>query len=253
MSNKKYQHPLFILALATISCFLWGSAFPSIKYSYSLLDIAHSSSIVKMQFAGYRFLLASIYLFIIILILHRPISISKNLIPHLVLLGSFQTSLQYYFFYNGLANVTGIKGSIISSLGTFFAVIFPHFYYKNEKLTIQKLLGLMLGFFGVIYINLSKGSITGGFTLTGEGFLILGAIISAISAIMAKEISQKVDSLIMTCYQMFIGSIIMLTFSFTQTGGTVFTTAGVGLLLIIVTLSFARQRFPRKGRDLILL
>ncbi len=218
-TSSKYQQPLMILLLATVACFLWGSAFPSIKISFLLLGIQNANSIIKMQFAGYRFLLAGIYLLFMIFLLKRPLKIPRKSILSIIFLGFLQTSLQYYLFYTGLSNVSGVKGSIISSLGTFFAVIIPHFYYKNEHWSWRKLIGLCLGFFGVIYVNLSKGSISGTVTFYGEGFLIIGAFISAFSAIFAKEISQKVDSLVMTCYQMIIGSSIMILFSWMKLGG----------------------------------
>ncbi len=241
MSSEKsiYQNPIFILVLATITCFLWGSAFPSIKIGFSMLGIEHANSIIKLQFAGYRFFLAGIYLLVLILVLKKPLSIPKRVLPYLILLGLLQTALQYYLFYNGLANVTGVKGSIISSLGTFFAVILPHFYYQNEKWSSNKMFGLALGFIGIIYVNLSKGSIDSDFSFYGEGFLILGALISAGSSILAKEVSKKVNSLVMTSYQMLIGSSVMILFSWSQTGGNViqFNTKIMPLFLYLALIS----------------
>ncbi|MGI5872890.1 MAG: hypothetical protein ACOX8T_12745 [Bacillota bacterium] len=38
-------------------------------------------------------------------------------------MGLLQTALQYFFFYNGLAYSTGIKGSIIGATGSLFVVV----------------------------------------------------------------------------------------------------------------------------------
>lgn len=55
MSENKFRQPLVIFIMATLACFLWGSAFPAIKVSYHLLGIGNAGAMVKLQFAGYRF------------------------------------------------------------------------------------------------------------------------------------------------------------------------------------------------------
>ncbi len=221
MSDKFYKHPIAIFALATFACALWGSAFPSLKVSYAALDIGGAGWATKLQFAGYRFFLAAVYMLAFILVTKRKLKITKQVILPLVALGIVQTSLQYLFFYNGLANTTGVKGSIMTSLGTFFSIVLPHFYYANDKMNRQKWFGLILGFSGVVYVNLAKGPLTGGFAWNGEGLLIMAALTGAVSSIMAKELSGRMDTVVMTCYQMFTGSFIMIIISWFALGGNV--------------------------------
>ena len=221
MSNKFYKHPVAIFILATLACILWGSAFPSLKVSYNALGIGNSSYAVKLQFAGYRFFLAALYLFVFMLFTKKSLKISKQHILPIIALGIVQTTLQYLFFYNGLANITGVKGAIMTSLGTFFSIVLPHFYYANDKMNLQKWMGLSLGFAGVVYVNMAKGPITGGFAWAGEGLMVLAALTGAVSSIMAKELSGKMDTITMTCYQMFVGASIMIVFSWVNLGGNV--------------------------------
>ncbi len=216
-----FQKKWVILIAATIACILWGSAFPALKVSYQALNINGQPYTWKLQFAGYRFLLASLYIFAFMVMTKRSLRIPLSQIPTLLLLGFVQTSMQYYFFYNGLANITGMKGAIMTSMGTFFSVILPHFFYHNDKMTRNKWLGLLIGFAGVIWINLSKGPLGSGFSLTGEGFLIGAALMGAIASIMAKETSAKVETIAMTGYQMLFGSLMLIGFSFVQLGQNV--------------------------------
>ncbi len=68
MSDKFYKNPITIFILATFACILWGgSAFPSLKVSYAALDIGNSGWAVKLQFAGYRFFLAAVYLLLFLI------------------------------------------------------------------------------------------------------------------------------------------------------------------------------------------
>ena len=51
---------LAIFLLASLSCFLWGSATPSIKKGYELFAIDSSRTLDIILFAGIRFFLAGI-------------------------------------------------------------------------------------------------------------------------------------------------------------------------------------------------
>lgn len=221
MLENKFTRPSVIFALATIACLLWGSAFPAIKVSYEMLGIGQSGSFVKLQFAGYRFFLAGLYLLLYLLFKKKDLGLPRGVFKSLLILGLIQTTFQYLFFYVGLSNTTGIKGAIIISLGAFFSVILPHFYYHDDKLSVRKWMGLIIGFAGVAYINLAKGPITGAFKLTGEGFMMLSAFTGAAASIYAKELSNKMDTLVMTCYQMLLGATIMIVISYVRLGGHV--------------------------------
>jgi len=219
MTERKFNQPVVIFIMASIACLLWGSAFPSVKISYEMLGIGNASSMVKLQFAGYRFFLAGLYLLAFVLYQKRALHIPKGGMKRLIMLGLIQTTFQYLFFYVGLSNTSGIKGSIIISLGAFFSIILPHFYYHDDKLSARKWLGLFIGFAGVVYINLAKGPVTGGFRFVGEGMMILSAFTGSVASIYAKELSNKMDTLVMTCYQMLLGSTVMIVISSVALGG----------------------------------
>ena len=62
----------------------------------------------------------------------------KSSIPFVFGQGVLQTTIQYFFFYLGLANTTGAKGSIITASNAFFAIIIAHFLMKEERFTWKK-------------------------------------------------------------------------------------------------------------------
>ncbi len=214
-----FSRPLVIALLATFSCFLWGSAFPSLKVSYGLLNIANSPWSVKMQFAGYRFFLASLFTFAFMMITRMDWKLKKSEILPLLTLGLFQTTIQYIFFYVGVGNTTGVIGSILTATGTFFSLILPHFYYKDDKLTLNKILGLVIGFTGVIFMNFGKGGFQSQFTFLGEGVLIISSFIGAVANIYAKETSSDINPVKCNAYQLFFGSLIMIFASLPLAGG----------------------------------
>lgn len=213
------KKPLVIALLATFCCFLWGSAFPSLKISYELLNIGDSPWMVKMQFAGYRFFLASLLIFAFMAVSRMDMGIKKGEFLPMLTLGIFQTTIQYIFFYIGIGNTTGVIGAIITATGTFFSLILPHFYYRDDKLNWHKSLGLIIGFSGVFFMNFGKDGFQSQFTLLGEGILILSSFTGAAANIYAKEITSGINPIKCTAYQMLFGSLIMIMASLPLAGG----------------------------------
>ena len=224
-----------VAILAITSCFLWGSAFPSLKISYAHIMPLNVNAYDRMIFASLRFFTASLMLFSVVLIndKRKELFKIKKYFFALLILGSMQTSLQYFFFYNGLANTTGVKSSIISTSGIFITVIASHFVYKNDKLNFKKSVGIILGFLGVLVVNLNRGELNATFLFTGEGFLIISAAISAAASFLAKKLTGNLNALIVTAWQMFMGSLLLFFVSSTGSDFSRLTFSPFTLILLI--------------------
>ncbi|WP_246201594.1 DMT family transporter [Budvicia diplopodorum] len=233
-TNKKV-----VYLTAAFCCLLWGSAYPSIKTGYLLFNITADDIPSQLVFAGYRFTLAGLLLLMIGWLSGKPIGrLSRRQFGQITLLGLVQTSIQYVFFYIGLAYVSGANGSIINATGTFFSVIMAHFIYKNDRITMNKTLGCLLGFAGVMAVNFSDGLMNFSFTLKGEGMVMLSAFVLSVTTIYGKRLSQTVEPGIMTGYQLAIGGIILTSAGFVFGGRlTNFTLLSTLLLVYLVLLS----------------
>ena len=221
-----------IMILALFSCFLWGSAFPSVKMGYKLFSIGGDSTYEKITFAGYRFFLSSMMIFIFCAVTRQTLKIRKEDISKVAILGLIQTTTQYMFFYIGLSNTSGTKGSILAATSTLFSVILAHFFYKEDKLTNIKIIGVILGFIGVVIVNMGGSKIQGGFTFTGEGFIIISSLVNALAAIYTKKIAKNIPTFAIAGYQLFIGSLLLIFIGFLGgVKGLNSTIEGYGLLL----------------------
>ena len=237
LTNRKV---VFLLAL--FCCVLWGSSFPAIKGGYALFDIAATDVPSKLVFAGWRFLLAGAILLAYALACGQRLrGFTCRGLGQIALLGLAQTTLQYVFFYIGLANTTGVKSSIMNATGTFFSVLLAHFIYHNDRLSFNKVAGCLIGFAGVMVVNFGAG--WGGlpsfeFTLLGEGFVVIAALVLAAASIYGKRISQGIDPIVMTGMQLLIGGAALLAAGY-ATGGKLsgFTPASAALLAYMAVLS----------------
>ena len=122
----------------------------------------------------------------------------------------FQTVLQYLFFYIGLAHTSGVKASIVEASNVFLAIVVANVIFHQEKFTVSKILGCVIGFAGVVLINLTGGGLEGRMTLTGEGFILLSALSYAVSSVLIKRFSADENPVVISSYQFMIGGLIMI-------------------------------------------
>jgi drug/metabolite transporter (DMT)-like permease len=237
-------HPFFsdrkvVVLLASLCCLLWGSAYPAIKGGYALFAIGAADVPSKMVFAGYRFVIAGVLLLVMARLTQRPIfNLDGTKLRQITTLGLTQTSLQYIFFYVGLAYTTGVKGSIMNATGTFFSVLLAHFIYHNDRLSLNKVVGCLVGFVGVMVVNFNQDLLDFDFSLAGEGSVVMAAFILSAASIYGKKVSQSMDSVVLTGYQLGIGGVALLLGGYLA-GGTLtgFTLASSALLLYLAALS----------------
>ncbi|WP_281907988.1 DMT family transporter [Massilia varians] len=214
-----FSRPLVVVLLATLCCLLWGSSYPAIKTGYALLGITQQDIPSKLVYAGYRFLLAGIGVALAACLLQKKFPLpSRDGMRQVVVLGIAQTSLQYVFFYIGLAYTTGVRASILNASTTFFSVLLAHFLYKDDRLSARKAIGCSLGLAGVLAVNADASLLGGGISLQGEGFIVLAALVLSAASIYGKRVSQRMDAMTMTAWQLAIGGLVLLVAGYVPGG-----------------------------------
>lgn len=243
MNPVFFARPRHVVALALLCCLLWGSAYPAIKRGYALFGIAPDDLPGQLLFAGWRFVAAGV-----LLLLFAAAS-GRRIVPGgprawggLAALGLTQTTLQYVFFYLGLANTTGVKASILNATGTFFSVLLAHWLHADDRLSPRKAAGCAIGFAGVMVVNLggAGGALDARFGLAGEGSIVLAAFVLAASSIYGRRLSQRIDAVVMTGWQLGLGGAALLALG-AGTGGTLqgFGLVSGALLAYLALLSAA--------------
>ena len=211
MENKSFfTKPVAVACFAMLCCALWGSATPFIKMGYEHILPGDMKTVAgTMLFAGVRFTIAGILTVVIYSIARRKILVPKlKNTGRILTLSAFQTVIQYIFFYIGLANTSGVKGTILSGSSAFFAVLISSLIFRMEKLTLKKIIACILGFAGIIVINLSGLDLNMNFT--GDAFVIFSAIASAASSVLVKSFSKYEDTVVMSGYQFIAGGLVLV-------------------------------------------
>lgn len=232
-NEEKFLQKTGIVALAAVfCCLLWGSAFPSIKVGYQLFEIPSGDTAAQILFAGTRFTLAGIMVILFgSLIQKKFLKPSKAAIPKVIKLSLLQTVLQYVFFYVGLAHTTGVKGSIITATNVFLSILVSALIFRLEKLNMKKIIGCIIGFAGVVIVNLSGGADMS-FHFLGDGFLVISALAYSFSTVLIKIYGKSEDPVMLSGYQFFAGGLLMILVGLCA-GGRIQTVTGTGILLLL--------------------
>lgn len=221
-----------VALLACVCCILWGSAIPAIKTGYRLMEVDAADTASQIVFAGVRFTLAGLLVLVFASIREKKVLIpDRTILKYAVPVCLAQTVGQYFFFYIGVAHTSGVKGGIITGLGNFIAILMACLIVRNERMTGRKMAGCVLGFAGVVVINLMGKSLDMGFTLTGEGFILISQVAYGISTILINIYSKKVSPVVLSGTQFTMGGVV-LTLIGIGMGGHLGNITAVGVVII---------------------
>ncbi len=220
---------------ALICTILWGSAIPVVKTGYELLEI--TDTFAKFTFAGYRFALAGLFVLLLMKVQNKPIKPEKSEWSAILMICAVQTVLQYVFYYLGVGNTSGVRGSVLSATSTFFSVIIAHFVFVTDKLTLKKTIGCIIGFLGVIAVLSGSGFGAEKVKITGEGFMLMSAVGQGIGAVVSRKVAKGKDAMLLTGWQLFIGGVFLSVVGLIGKGQIHITAKGFILLLYLAVLS----------------
>ena len=205
-----FQNPTWVVVFALTAAIAWGWAFPLIKVGFNAFGITTDMTGSKMLFAGLRFAAAGLIVLSVARCSGRSFKASATSDWWFILsFALMNTTLHYFFFYIGMSHSEGSRAAILNSLSTFLVVLLACVCFRSDKLTSRKILGCAIGFVGILTLNLG-GTESGSFTWLGDGMIILNAICSALSGLMTRGLSRRVDVFVGTGYSLTIGGMLLI-------------------------------------------
>lgn len=223
---------VFLTALFCTVC--WGLCYPLIKLNQNYFSVESTDIFSQFFLAGVRMTFSGILIFIICFITKSFCLPEKKQWTGVVFITLFQTIIHYALTYLGQGMTDGSKTPILKEISAFFIIIIMNFVSKDDKLTLNKIIGCLLGFSGVVIINLSGGF---NFNIQPSDIIIIGAALSnAIGQVFLKFSSSSARSpFTIVAFSHFTGGLIMLLIGIIGGGKLIATgTASYFLLIAIV-------------------
>lgn len=187
---------------------LWGSLFPVVKIGYKAFSIDTQSVPSILMFAGTRFTICGLVICAISYLKKDKIETPKRkTIGAFMLIGLFSIILHYGFSYIGLSLTDSSKTAIIKQLGALIYVCFAFLFFKNETFNVWKIVGAIVGFLGIIAINIGEGGI---YFSVGDMLIIASSFCTVASGVISKKILTSNSPFWLTGISQLSGGIILM-------------------------------------------
>ena len=216
--------PSFLFALL---CLIWGSTWLGIK-----IGLEDSPPFLS---AGFRFLIATVFLFIWAKKKGIKFSEYKAQAFKILIPGFFMYYLSYSLVYWGEQYINSGLTAVLFATFPFFVAIFATLLLKEEKLNWFRLFGLIIGFSGILLIFWESLSLKGENLLRGMLGIVLSAVCSAYASVRVKRDLYSVEPVVISVFQMGLGTLLLLGsgFLFERITDFKLTYKSVGALLYL--------------------
>lgn len=193
--------------LALFTMLLWGSLFPIVKLGFLEYDVKSTADI--LLFAGVRFVICGVAICFFSAIKDKSSyrAVKGSIMP-ILLSGLFAIVLHYGFTYLGLTMTDSSKTALIKQIGALFYVCFSFVFIKEDRPTLQKIGGALLGFLGIIALNVTAD----GFTFSiGDILILCASFCTVFSNVISKKLFSKVSPITATGISQTFGGALLLT------------------------------------------
>jgi len=214
-----------------ILCGIWGSTWLFIKLGLDDLP--------PLTFAAIRFLLASLILTAIILARGVRWPCGRRDWILIAVVGVLQFSLNYGLVFWGEQHISSGLAAVLQSTFPAFGLVIAHFYLPHERITLLKVIGVLMGIVGIAIIFSDQLNVAGQMALLGSIALVLSAFFGAYGNVLVKAYSQQVDPLALAAGQMACGFLPLLVLGIATEGNPFrfhWTLIAVGSLAYLVVV-----------------
>lgn len=190
------QLPLGSALLAIFLCMLFGANPVALKISLTGIGVFTTAAL--------RFSIAAVVLTVWARATGKPLAITRKQLGQMTFL-AILFFLQISVFYVGQNKTTASHGVLIGNILPFVVMIMAHYLLPDDRITPRKVIGLILGFFGVFLLFLDSLKMTAE-ALTGDLLLFFAVLVWGCNAIYVKKIISDYHPVQITIYPMILST-----------------------------------------------
>jgi drug/metabolite transporter (DMT)-like permease len=192
--------PLSAMGFTALLCILFGANATAIKISLGGLGLFTTAAI---RFGG-----AAMVICLWATLTGKPVRISAHQLYLMLILG-LVFYVQLSFFYLGLSRTTASHGTLISNILPFVVLVLAHFFLDEERVSGRRVVGLVLGFAGVLMLlgDAGKQAQAG---LQGDLFVLAAVLVWGCNAVYTKRIITTFHPIQITLFPLAISAPLFL-------------------------------------------
>lgn len=182
-------------ALTVLICILFGGNPVAIKFCLTGMG--------SFTAAGVRFTIAALVIFAWAKYKKIPLKINRKQWGQVSILAAIFV-VQLSCFYMGMDKTTATHGALISNVLPFIVLILAHFFIPGDTISLKKVMGITLGFIGVLFLFFDEQDLTGELR-KGDLIVLVAVFMWSSSAVFVKRIISQYNVVQITIYPMVLG------------------------------------------------
>jgi drug/metabolite transporter (DMT)-like permease len=180
---------------------IWGSSFLWIK-----IAVQEANPITLVAF---RMFFGLCGLLVIVLFTHPKWPLDRRTWVMLTILGVFNNALPYALISWGEQYIDSAVAAILNSTTPLFTMIIANIFLRDDRMTVSRVVGLLVGFAGIIVL-VSRDLVSGvQLNLLGQGAVLLAAFSYGGSAVFARRITKGISPILQALIPLFGADLIM--------------------------------------------
>lgn len=184
-----------------IVCLIWGSTWLAIKEGLA--------SVPPFLSAGVRFIVASLLLRLVMAQQGERIPTDRKYWMLILETGLLTYSIPFAFMYWGQRLIPSGLSSVLFATYPFFVAIAARFRVPGERLPAMRVIGILLGFIGVVSIFSGQLEMESGFSLIGMSCIVIGAALQAWALVSVRLKGRDIHPATLTFGGMIIGAAVL--------------------------------------------
>lgn len=179
---------------------IWSSSFMWIKIAVE--------EIGPITLVAFRVLFGLLFGLAVILITRQRLSGNLREWLPLLLLGITNVAIPFFLISWGEQVIDSAVAAILDATVPLFAIVIAHLALHDDKITLPKILGLLLGFAGVVVL-MSKdlGGSTG--SILGQAAVVLASVFYAGSSVYARKSTEDASGIMRSVGPLISSTVVM--------------------------------------------
>lgn len=165
---------------------IWSSSFLWIKIALQ--------EVGPITLVAFRVLFGLLFCVAVVLIQRAPAPRTFAAWLPLLVLGISNVAVPFLLISWGEQSIDSAVAAILDATVPLFAIVIAHLLLHDDKITLPKVLGLLLGFAGVVVL-MSKDIGASSSSLLGQGAVVLASIFYAASSVYARKTTENIPGI----------------------------------------------------------
>jgi drug/metabolite transporter (DMT)-like permease len=180
---------------------IWSSSFLWIKIAVQ--------EIGPMTLVAFRVLFGFMFTVVAIIIQRSEWPRNRQIWFSLIILGLTNIAIPFFLISWGEQTIDSAVAAVLDATVPLFTIVLAHHALHDDKMTLPKVAGLLVGFFGVIVLLSKDLLVASHASVLGQVAVIVACVFYAGSSVFARKFTEGASGLVRASVPLFAANIIM--------------------------------------------